>query len=104
MTTHQMGISKFINRTIGYSALSNKDIIKMLLEAGYFLVSTTRYHPSTPDEPFESTSLIVPMKEMHIVRQWCVDQFTNKHFVQIYGYFVFTKEEDSVLFKLPWVY
>jgi hypothetical protein len=86
-----------IDPTLGFN-----ERIELLIKVGYFLVYIMQHH-STSDESYIYISPIVPPTAMDTVRKWCIDQFTYKHFIEFRGLFVFTKEEDALLFKLTWM-
>lgn len=85
------------------SGLTRDGLKEFLTKSGYTLVPIVKKHYWTQDEPYDGETYLIPIRKLGVVKSWCTEQFTMKHFAEIPGHFVFTKENDATLFTLTWM-
>lgn len=101
--TNQMSIWKFL-RKLDRNNIPDKQNFVVIIKARYFVVSNLRLgYNADGTEDYEHISLNIPMQHHRAAEKWCVEQFTYKHFAMFNDHWIFTKENDAILFKLTWV-
>jgi hypothetical protein len=103
--TERMGIRKFLKRKFNpLSELQKVSFSKTKLElieaAGYQCIGQRHLHIDEYINSYELGPLMT--HSFNEISEWCNDQFTNKHWVYLWGIWMFTKPEDATMFKLSW--